>query len=113
MAANNFGTINNDLRKVFANAIQKLCPNSVHSQDRSFTALTSRKAIASAIKKRCNYVHRYTSVLNKKQASRRAIHFINMIYEDYENTYAFLLVDTCNAFYPLNRQVLPYNKTYT
>ena len=107
MAANNFGTINNDLRKVFANAIQKLCPNSVHSQDRSFTALTSRKAIASAIKKRCNYVHRYTSVLNKKQASRQ------LIYEDYENTYAFLLVDTCNAFYPLNRQVLPYNKTYT
>ena len=52
MAANNFGTINNDLRKVFANAIQKLCPNSVHSQDRRFTALTSRKAIASAIKKK-------------------------------------------------------------
>ena len=116
LASNNFGTSGSDLRKAFANVVQKLCTDLVEThtieaflscrlipldKNPGFRPIgvgevlrrIAGKVIVSVLKEDVN---KYTGTLQvcagQEAGIEAAIHSINMMYED-ENADATLLVD--------------------
>ena len=132
LASNNFRTSSSDLRKAFANVVQKLCTDLVETHtieiflSRHLISLDKNprlrpirvgevlrriggKVIVSVLKEDVIKCTGTLQVCAGQEAGiKAAIHSMNMIYED-ENTDAILLVDASNAFNSLNRQSFLHN----
>ena len=127
LVSNNFGTSSSNLRKAFANGVQKLCTDLVQTHTIE-TFLCCRlipldknpglqltgvgtvfrriagKVIVSVLKEDVIKCTGTLQVCAGQDAGiEAAVYSINMIYED-ENTDAILLVDASNALNSLNRQ---------
>ena len=134
LASNSFGTSSSALRKAFANVVQKLCTDLVetHAVEAFLSCRLipldknpgirsigvgevlrriAGKVFVSILKED---VIKFTGTLQVcagQEAGIKAIHSMNMMYED-KNTDAILLVDAINVFNSLNRQLFLHNISY-